>query len=85
MKIKTPVSIGSYDDAGMIIDADGNELFTVGQNEDNRTMSPAQADLAAELCMRINTFPYLQESNAKAWSVAKSLQEQLDALMRRDQ
>ena len=56
MKIKTPVTVGTYDDAGMICDADGNELFSVGQNEDTHEMFPNQAKLAEEVMTCINSY-----------------------------
>ena len=59
MKIKTPVTVGTYDDAGMICDADGSELFSVGQNEDTREMFPNQAELAEEVMNCINSYSAL--------------------------
>ena len=54
--IKTPVTVGTYDDAGMICDADGNELFSVGQNEDTHEMFAKQAALASYVMTSINSY-----------------------------
>lgn len=54
--IKTPVTVGTYDDAGMICDADGNDLFSVGQNEDTYEMLAEQAALASDVMTSINNY-----------------------------
>jgi hypothetical protein len=78
--MKTPVKLGTYDDAGMIVDADGNELFSVGQNEDTHTLSEQQRLLAEDVIYKINQFQLLGDSRAHAWKVAKSLQAQVTLL-----
>lgn len=77
---KTPLRIGSYDDAGMVVDADGTGLFTVGHHEATRDMTSAQEALANEIVEKINTYELLVDSRSKGWALAKSLQAQIDEL-----
>lgn len=76
MKLNTPVRSGSYDDAGMISDAQGNELFSVGQNEDTHEMTPAQKELAVELCKGINGWDEMRERRGFNQSQARVIAEQ---------
>lgn len=52
--LKLPLRVGTYDDAGMISDATGAELFSVGQNEDTREMNENQKALAHWILSRLN-------------------------------
>lgn len=62
LRLHLPLRLGSYDDAGMVTDARDQELFTLGQNEDTRTLT--DPDQAALILLMLNTHRALQDALA---------------------